>query len=167
MTARTRRTGSTTVDAKTRAHMVELYRAGQSFTAVARETGRAKTTVAKILHDEIPDEIRAPSTAQAVAVEARRATAKDRRAAISEGLLDDVEELRRRLWERPQVVGLDDDDLPIIAVAPNEPREIQRLMTSIGIAIDKHLVIVRHDSDDKALPEVDQYLEAMLNGGAR
>lgn len=49
---------------------------------------------------------------------------------------------------------------------PATANELKDLAIAAGILIDKHLVLIKTDSDDRDLPAVDQWLDAMMRGGA-
>lgn len=80
------------------------------------------------------------------ATRARTTDMAARRAALAEGLLDDAVKLRERAWSEYEYYERSPDgpvrvrlDLPPLGEARNA-------YTAVGIAVDKHLVLVKHDT---------------------
>lgn len=73
---------------------------------------------------------------------------RSRRAALASALLDDADKLRARAWESysyyergqlgPELVTLDKPPL----------RDAKEAYVALGIALDKHVVLERHDATD-------------------
>ncbi|HEY9367554.1 hypothetical protein [Streptomyces sp.] len=118
----------------------------QSCRGIGRKHGVSDATVRKIAKDA--GIVNAFSRAQTEnATRARVADMKSDRTKLAKELLGDAERLRDRAWseyayfertkDRPERVIL---DLPPLS-------EVRHAYTSIGIAIDKHVVLERHDAD--------------------
>lgn len=156
--------GRQPVDSKTRARVRKLAREGQmSRNAIAKECGISTSTVTRICAEATPP-ITFDRTMTKVAVEARTVDLKARRTALSSSMLDDVDELRRRMFLDYQVKTTDGNGTVVTYEASPGARDWKDTMTAVGIAIDKHLVLVKADSDDRDLPAVDAWLAAMMGG---
>ena len=129
-----------------RARALELVSSvGQA--AAARELAIPKGTVCGWASRA---RVRAPSNeGTQAATEARKATCAERRAALASELLDVVERLQASLWRPCQVYsfGGGDNTLRTATVAEPSPRDKQAIMTAIGISLDKHIALERHDQD--------------------
>lgn len=140
-----------------------MAREGSTRNAIAREVGISPSTVTSICAAARPP-ITFDRSATKVAVEAAVADAKARRAKLANGLLDDADKLRDMFFkDREQVhysVTLGEQRYS----TPPSPSDIREMITAFGIAVDKHLVLVRHDADDSDLPAVDKFIAAMLGG---
>nr|WP_255643338.1 hypothetical protein [Actinoplanes polyasparticus] len=85
------------------------------------------------------------------ATKAAVADSRSRRAQLASDLLDDAERLRARAWkpysyyERaqagPELVTL---DLPPL-------KEVKEAYVALGVAVDKHVVLERHDATDPGI----------------
>lgn len=105
------------------------------------------------------------------ATRARVADSAERRARIAADLLDDVEFLRakfRQDWTKTVVVpgvGASTVEADSAEIATG----LQRLMTSVGIALDKHIALEKHDAGDDgvagAVSTIEQIMGA-LRGNA-
>jgi hypothetical protein len=82
--------------------------------------------------------------------------------ALSTAILDDVDKMRERLFAEYLVRSLDRDGNTVELMALPTARDWRDTLTAIGIGIDKHIVLTRHDSDDRDLPAVDAWLAAMM-----
>lgn len=81
------------------------------------------------------------------ATRARQADMAAQRARIAADLLADVHRLRKRAWDTYQVIT-NGPDGPEALTLPLPPlRDVQAAYTSAGIALDKHLALVKHDAD--------------------
>lgn len=126
------------------ARVRELHEQGLSRNAIARDLDRSLSIVTKIARVEGLAFDREQTKA---ATAAKVADSRARRAEISSQLLDDVQRLRERAWSqysyyektptKPVRVTL---DLPPLA-------EVRHAYSSIGVAIDRHVTLERHDSD--------------------
>jgi hypothetical protein len=114
---------------------------------IARDHGVALSTVSKIAKDagviDAFDRTQMENVTRAVVADNR-----SRRAQLASDLLHDAEMLRQRAWkpysyyERaqfgPELVTL---DLPPL-------KEVKEAYVSLGVAVDKHVVLDRHDATD-------------------
>lgn len=153
--------GRQPVDSKTRALVRKLARSGLSRNEVARRSGVSTYSVSKICADASPP-ITFDRRAIAAATEAKIIDHKARRAAISGQMLDLVGEFQSRMFKELTVRTTDGQGTVITYTVDPTARDWKDTMTAIGISIDKHLAIVRIDSDDRDLPAVDQWLAAMM-----
>lgn len=158
------------VDAETRKRIEAMARTGQhSRNAVAREFGVSPSTVSRICSEATPP-ITFDRTATAVAVEAHMDDMKARRAALARGMLDDVDRIRGMFFTDQRRVHMSVTMGEVEYWTPPTPGELRDLLTATGIAIDKHLVLVREDSDERDLPAVEVFLRGQgvpaLFGGA-
>lgn len=123
-----------------RARIVDLIHEGHSCGDIARQVGRDKSTVSRIAAAEGLDFDRSRTQ---VATAAKQADSAARLAAFSELLIDDMERLRRQLWE-PCVVyafGGKNNDFNEAQIPEPDFGAKRNIMTSIGIATDKVLAI--------------------------
>jgi len=81
------------------------------------------------------------------ATRARVADLKARRAALAEGLLEDVELLRDRAWDAYEHVVVTKDGAETVDLVLPPLSEVRNAYAAIGIATDKHLALLKHDSD--------------------
>lgn len=100
------------------------------------------------------------------ATEAARDDNKARRTALSKRLLDRAQEALEQM-DRPHLtfkIG-GKDNIYTEHMLDNPPTgDMRNLMIIAATAIDKHLVIERHDTDDQNLAGVDAWLRAMMYG---
>ncbi len=132
-----------------RAAILKDIKAGMSRNQIARKHGVAASSVGRIAATEgitdAFDRTNALKGARAKAVDN-----KAKRAQLESDLLDDAQKLRGRAWapykivvggpEGAEVVDLDLPPLP----------DVRAAYTSIGIIVDKSVVIEKHDSGDDA-----------------
>lgn len=145
--------------------LAEIQGGSTNRAAIARKHGVSGWTVGKIAKDAgITDAFSRENTKNAT--RAREADSASRRAALAAALLDDVDFLRakfRQEWTKTVVipgVGTDKVEADSVEIATG----LQRLMTSVGIALDKHVVLDKHDSDDSAGAAVDAWLRHVMGG---
>lgn len=144
----------------------QLHADGWSRAAIARELGRSASTVGRIAARlGLPWD----RTATEAATRARTADLAARRAELAGLLLDDAFRLRERLYaptivydwiktgEAAGTFVSHTLDLPPHADARN-------IMTTVAIAVDKHLALVRADQDDAGGADVDRWLAAITGG---
>lgn len=100
------------------------------------------------------------------ATRAREADSAARRSEIAAGLLDDVAFFRakfRQEWSKTVVVPgvgaqrVEADDAEVAT-------GLQRLMTSVGIAVDKHMALEKHDSGDTGAEDAKSMLLGVAEG---
>lgn len=150
-------TAGVSVPEETRAEVLRLARSGLSRNEVARRVDVSTATVSRICKAAVPP-VTFDRTKIAQATDAKVQDAKARRAAISEGLLDDLGKIRDMLFtEQDRVMVTKDGDVVNYQAKP-DAGDLRNLMTAIGIALDKHVVLARFDSDDRDLPAVEVFL---------
>jgi transposase-like protein len=161
-----RRKSRRPVDDETRGRIAAAIRGGASSrNAIAREFGCSPSTVTAIAREQgIEDAF--DRTASAAATEAVEIDNRSRRVALAKGMLDDVDKLRAMLFEPVDRVHYSVTNGEVHYETAPSPDELRNLFTSIGIAIDKHLVLDRADSDDRDLPAVEIFLRGMGVGVA-
>jgi len=150
-------------DDETRKRGVELYVAVGTSKA-AREIGCSTSAIVKWA--KAAGKLRYTERTKA-ANKARSANAAERRGKLSAALLADAERLRQQLFAPCMAHNFggkdntyNDHELP----EPDFGAKAQ-LLKAIGVAIDKHLALERHDADGgEGLAAVDQWLKSMLGG---
>lgn len=156
MTKSTRPRGGT-FDPQKRDDALRRARAGESCAGIARALGVARSTVSRWCAAADPP-VTFDRTRTRAATEARTVDAKARRAAISGGLLDAVDTIRAQLFAERTRVHYSVTEGRQEYTAPPTPGEIRDLAVTLGVLLDKHLVLDRHDSDDRDLPAVDKWI---------
>jgi|ADGO01.1.fsa_nt_gi hypothetical protein len=113
---------------------------------IARKHGVSDATVRKIAKQAgITNAFAREHTENAT--RARQADMAAQRAQIAADLLTDVQRLRKRAWDTYQVIANGPDGPETITLDQPPLRDVQAAYTSVGIALDKHLALVKHDSD--------------------
>lgn len=149
------------VDSKTRARVRKLAREGNSRNAIAKLVGISPSSVSKICAEAKPP-ISFDRSATKAAVEARTIDLKAKRTEISQMAVEEVTRLFKLLTEEHEVIHWDKDGFMHRGTIDRPTSgDIKNYATSIGILVDKHLVLTRADSDDRDLPAVDAWLAAM------
>lgn len=130
--------------------------------SIARAFEVGASTVTRICKAATPP-IVWDRSATAQAVEARAVDMKAERQRLAADVLADITRVRERFFDK---------ELPHSAFsvamgvtrwdAPASPNELRDLATAFGILVDKHLVLVRADSDDRELSAVDAWLESVM-----
>lgn len=131
-----------------RAAILADIEAGQlSRNAIARKHHVAGSTVSAIADEAgIPDAFDRANVESAT--RARTADLKARRAALAEGLLEDVELLRDRAWDAYEHVVVTKDGAETVDLVLPPLSEVRNAYAAIGIATDKHLALLKHDTDN-------------------
>jgi transposase-like protein len=153
--------GRRPVDSKVKARVRKLARGGMSRNAIAREVGISPSTVSTICAEAHPP-ITFDRSAIAAATEAKVKDAKARRAELSEGLLDDVARIREMVFGQIERTHVSVTNGVVRYETAATPNEMKDLLVGMGIAIDKHLALLRADGDSHDLPAVEQFLSAMM-----
>lgn len=160
--------GRRPVDSETRARVIEIAmmedESGKrpSRNEIARLVGLSPSTVSRICAEAVPP-ITFDRSKTAAAVEAHRVDLKLERARISERLAAKVNDLIDSLDKPHEVVHWDRDGFMHRATIDRPTSgDVKNYAIAIGVFTDKHLALIRHDSDDRDLPAVDKWLEAML-----
>jgi len=154
--------GKPPVDLKTRAKIRKLARTGISQAKVAAAAGVSRSTVAKVCREARPPISFDRSKANA-AIEAHQIDLKARRIELSQLLVQDAFDLRLKAWSKKEVTictpeMAEEGRDPVTFEVDREGKEVQSFFTSLGIVLDKHLVLTRHDSDDRDLNAVDAWI---------
>lgn len=138
------------LDDETRAAILNDIRAGQkSCRGIARQHNVSDATVRKIAKDNnITDAFSRANTEKAT--RARVADMASIRTAKAAVLLEDFDRLRERAWSEYQVVVGGREGAEIVDLKLPPLRDAQAAYTSMAICIDKHLALVKHDSDGGA-----------------
>jgi DNA-binding Lrp family transcriptional regulator len=153
--------GRRPVDSKTRARVEALGRAGQmSRNAIAKDVGISPSTVTRICREATPP-ITFDRSATAVAVEARQLDLKAERARISARLIAEIDGLFDKMHAPHVVVGWYEGSASEHVLDQPTSGDVKNYATTLGILLDKHLALVKHDSDDRDKPAVDKWLEAL------
>lgn len=139
----------------------ELHAQGLTRNAIAREIGRAQSTVSAIAKDLGLDFDRSRTEA---GTKARQADATARRAQLALDLLADAERLRARLWEPATLHSFGGKDNTYNAVQVPEPpyRDKRDIAHTVHLLVDKHIRLIEVDSDQHGLAAVDAWLRSML-----
>lgn len=89
-------------------------------------------------------------TATAKATRAREADCKALREQLKIDMLEDAQRLRQRAWAPYQVVVSTPQGADVVTLEHPPLSEVRSAYTAIGIAIDKSIVLERHDTVDGA-----------------
>jgi len=159
--------GRRPVDPKTRKRILEMASESPqpSRNAIARECGVSPSTVTRLVAEALPDHRWDRADARA-AVAAKAVDMKAARSEHAAGLLDDMGKLRASFFADRKRVHFSVTNGREEYSAPPTPGELKDLAVAYGILVDKHLVLVRHDSDDRDLPAVERWLGEMMGRGA-
>lgn len=123
----------------------DLHATGKSLHEIAREMGWGKATVSKHARRlELPWD----RTNIQAATQARVADARERRANLQVGLLEDAERLRTQVWAPTMAFNFGGKDNTYNEHQLEQPTFADQLkiMQSVGIAIDRSLKLDLHDS---------------------
>ena len=160
--------GRRPVSAETRARAVELGRrfmAGErewTRNAIARELGVSPSSVSTWCHAAEPP-VTFDRSASAVAVEARSADAKVARAELAASVLSEARRLVGLMSAPATVHTFDRDGVLRTGTLDAPPAgDVRNYAVAAGVLVDKHLALVRQDSDDRDLPAVEAWLRAMM-----
>jgi transposase-like protein len=132
-----------------RARVAELHGQGWSRNAIARDLDRSLSVVTKIARSQDLSFDREQTKA---ATAARQTDLKALRTATMERLLTIANEQLDRIGEEALVYafGGKDNDYSEHKLDRPPPGDVRNLMTAAAIAIDKHVVLDRHDTDSGA-----------------
>lgn len=162
------------VDRKTRARAVKLATTpkpdGKRWTrnGIAKELGISTATVSRILQEDGPEGFSWLAQAQtAVAAGARVRDLKAERQQLSQDVLDEVRRVMGRLSAPHEVIHWDKDGMMHRGTIDSPTSgDVKNYAIAVGILLDKHLVLVRADTDDRDLSAVDSWLDAMTDAEA-
>lgn len=127
------------------ARLAQLHAEGKSLHAVAREMGRSKGTISKYADKA---GLAWDRTATKTATEARVADARERRARLQVGLLEDAERLRAQLFAECKVFNFGGKDNTYEERTLEKPpfADQLKIVQATGNAIDRALKLDLHDS---------------------
>jgi hypothetical protein len=129
--------------------------------AIARKHRCGLGTVSTIAHEaSIYDAFDRTQTARATAD--RQADMKARRAQLAEDLLDDAERLRDRLFDPYTAAVSGREGVEKVTLEEPDAASLRNIMTSIAVALDKHVVLDKHDQDG-GMAEVGSMLDGLLD----
>lgn len=131
---------------KQRAAILQDIRAGQkSRNQIARDHGVAASTVTRLAettgHDDAFDRSQTEKATRAKAIDV-----KALREQLKLDLLEDAQRLRQRAWNPYQVVVSTPQGADVVTIDEPPLTETRAAYTAIGIAIDKSLVLEKHDA---------------------
>jgi hypothetical protein len=141
-----------------------LHARGESLSAIAKNLGRSKSTIAhhcKLLH------LSFDRSATKEATEAKVADTKAKRAATSQRFLDKANEFMDKMEGSFLVFNFGGKENSYNEHLLDGPPtgDLRNLMESSAKAFGQHLAQERHDSDDSSgLSAVDEWLRGMLGG---
>lgn len=141
-----------------------LHARGLARNAIARELQRSPETISKLARQMGLTFVRAPEVA--AATEARKIDSRARRAAIAQGLLEDVERLRAQLFAPARVHNFGGKDNSYNEHMLEQPpfRDQYYLMGAIGNALDRAVRLDAYDKAEGAGADIDLWLAAMAGG---
>lgn len=129
--------------------------------AIARKHHVGLGTVSTIAHDEgIYDAFDRTQTARATAD--RQADMRARRAQLAEDLLDDAERIRDRLFDPYTAAVSGREGVERVTLDEPDAAALRNFMTSIAVALDKHIALDKHDQDG-GMSEVASMLDGLLD----
>ena len=154
------RPGNALSDA-TKAEILRLCRAGVTRNDIARRVGCAAASVTGVVKRA---GLSFDRSATEAATEARKVDLAARRAELAAGLLDDVQRLRGQLFAPTTMHAFGGKDNTHNSVDLPEPLHADKLklVQAVGAAIDRHLKLDAHDTDEQGLTAVDAFLKGML-----
>lgn len=147
----------------TRNAIIEDLESGteESCRTIAKRHGVSDATVRKIAKDEgITNAFTRVNTENAT--RARVADMKAQRANLAQILLEDALKLRERAWTQYTYYERSKDGVERVQLDLPPLAEVRNAYTALAIAIDKHVVLDRHDSDATGLAAVDAWLRDMI-----
>ena len=131
-----------------RAAILADIEAGKPRNQIARDhsvSGSTVTKLARTVSDEPFDRSQALK-----ATRAQQADNKTKRAQLQSDLLDDAQKLRERAWKPYKIVVGSAEGAEIVQLDLPPLPDVRAAYTSIGIIVDKSVVIEKHDSGDDA-----------------
>lgn len=147
--------GRPPVDPKTHARIAALHAEGKSRNAIARELGISGSTVTRHLPPGSFDRSRIEPAIQAAEWDAKRARLELSKTSLVEagrliGLMSSPHTLTH--WTKDGELKRAQLDLP-------QSGDVRNYAVAAAVLVDKHLALIRADSDDRDLPAVDAWLE--------
>lgn len=117
--------------------------------AIAKKHGVASSTVSKLAADNgVANAFERAQTQKAT--RAQEHDSRARRAALAAALLDDAARLRERAWQPYVVVVGTAQGAERVTLELPPLGDVRSAYTAVGIVIDKHLALDRHDSTGQA-----------------
>ncbi|HEY1176736.1 MAG TPA: hypothetical protein VGF17_11305 [Phytomonospora sp.] len=132
----------------------------ESCRTIAKRHGVSDATVRKIAKDEgFTQAFTRADTENAT--RARVADMKATRTKLAAALLEDALKLRARAWEQYTYYERSKDGVERVQLDLPPLSEVRNAYTALAIAIDKHVVLDKHDTDLQGVAAVDAWLTAM------
>lgn len=132
-----------------RAAIREDIKAGKARSQIARDHDVSATTVTNIANEAglagVFDRKKTEN-----ATRARLIDLKALRTELSQDLMLDARELRKRAWEPYTYYIGTKDGAEMVQLELPPLGEVRNVYTSIGIMVDKHVVLSKHDADNGA-----------------
>lgn len=139
------------IDDATRAQIADAIRdaaggdATTSTRTIAQRFGVSDYTVRKIAKEQqLGDAFSREQTKNAT--RAREADMAAARAQLAADLLSDAQRLRSRAWSKYRVVVSGPDGADVVTLPLPPAPDTRHLYTALGIALDKHLAVLKHDT---------------------
>lgn len=150
------------VSDETRARMRQLAAEGMTRNAIARELGLSAGTITRNVPRGTFDR-----SATAAATEARTHDLKAMRVDLSREVLTEARRLVG-LMSAPATVYTWSKDGELLTDTLDRPTagDVRNYAVAAAVLTDKHLALVRVDSDDRDLPAVEAWLQAMMGSGS-
>jgi hypothetical protein len=136
---------------------------GRSRNQIAKEFGVAASTVGKIAQEAgITDAFDRTQTQKGT--QARSADLAELRSLTSARFLQEATKMLDRLNEPCEVFAFGGAENRFNSEVLHRPpsQEARNFMTAAAVALDKHLLLDKHDSDDQSGAAVDSWLQAMM-----
>jgi transposase-like protein len=134
-----------------RARVADAIRAGGTCRGIAREHAVSTATVRKIAEEfGITGAFSRAKTENAT--RARVADLADRRARIAEQMLDLADHIAKRATAAYTITVATKDDVHTITLDEPPLGEVRQAMTAVGIALDKHMALIKFDTREVANP---------------
>ncbi len=134
-----------------RTRVADAIRTGGTCRGIARDHGVSTATVRKIA-DEFGITGAFSRAKTENATRARVADLADRRARIAEQMLDLAEHIAKRATAAYTVVITTKDDVFHETLAEPPLGEVRQALTAVGIALDKHMALIKFDTREAANP---------------
>lgn len=144
-----------------RTRLAELHAQGLSRNEIARDLGRAQSTVSKLAAEAGLSFDRARTRA---ATEAKMLDAKARRAQLAVDLLADAERMRLQLWAPTTIYNFGGKENTYNERPVDQPpfRDQRDIVHAVGLLVDKHVRLTEVDADLQGLPAVDAWLRNIV-----
>lgn len=154
--------GAPPLSEHTQARIRKLAREGMARNAIAREVGVSAASVSKVCARSTPPILfnRASTVA---ATEARQIDLKAERARLAQRLVAKAHDLVDLIDAPHEVIHwTKDGDMLRGTIERPTSGDVKNYLISVGVATDKHLALIRQDSDDRDLPAVDKWLAHIM-----